>query len=165
MKRAMIAKANNWEDFASLAQSVKSTRIHRRGLVPPAKFQVVIACRHAYAHSVVCCVILGSHAWALAFISDTLLSVAEKHKVTTINITFVYRSCTWHSDCGTNQFCGVKCWTGGCDETKENSKGKKAKKHGGFCQPCTKCQKYSDSSTRSCATCQVSGSKYMSPRI
>ena len=91
-----------------------------------------------------------------------MTSMAGHHTVTTINIPSLYPSCTWHSDCGTNQFCGVKCWTGGCDEAGNDRKGKQL---GRFCQPCTKCKKYTDSSTRTCATCQVSGSNRMPSRI
>ena len=78
----------------------------------------------------------------------------DQNGVLATNNPTLYPSCTWHSDCGEEQFCGVKCWTGGCDEGNDDRKGKK---RGRFCQPCTKCKKHPDSVTRSCEVCKVSG--------
>ena len=72
----------------------------------------------------------------------------------TTEISFAYASCTGHSDCGTNQFCGVKCWTGGCDESNSDRKGKTLDR---FCQPCEMCTRYTASATHSCDICKGSG--------
>ena len=81
-----------------------------------------------------------------------MLSGAEQKNISTTKGPNVYPSCKTHSDCGTNQFCGVKCWTGGCDKAS-NSK----KTRGNFCQPCTNCTKHTDSVTHGCEVCGFSG--------
>ena len=90
----------------------------------------------------------------LANITQRLLSVADLPAASTTKISFAYASCTGHSDCDPNQFCGVKCWTGGCDEGRDDRKETTSRK---FCQPCTKCERNTDSATHSCEICGVSG--------
>ena len=92
----------------------------------------------------------------LAHVSLTDLLSTEPHSAPTTKAPFMYSSCAGHADCGTDEFCGVKCWTGGCDEGRDDPKGKKRKKHDKFCQPCAKCKKGPDSVTRSCDICKVS---------
>ena len=90
----------------------------------------------------------------LANITQHLLPVADPPAAPTTKAPFVYSSCAEHADCGTNQFCGVNCWTGGCDEGRDDRKGTK-REH--FCQPCAKCEHNTDSVTHSCEICGVSG--------
>ena len=66
----------------------------------------------------------------------------------------LYPSCNAHSDCKENQFCGTKCWTDGCGEDSDVSKGST----GPFCQPCGKCQTDQRSATGSCDVCSYAGS-------
>ena len=95
----------------------------------------------------------------ISYSVDNLASslTADPHAVSTTTTPMVYASCTWHLDCDSNQFCGVKCWTGGCGEGVGHLKGKKPKKHNKFCQPCAMCKKHTDSVTRSCDVCEVPG--------
>ena len=46
-----------------------------------------------------------------------------------------YRLCGGNGGCGSTQFCGTKCWTGGCG----NAGNVGANSVGKFCQPCEKC--------------------------
>ena len=67
----------------------------------------------------------------------------------------LYPTCDAHSDCGENQFCGVKCWTGGCGADGDVSSSSK----GRFCQPCGKCQSALRSVTRTCIICDSAGNQ------
>ena len=72
-----------------------------------------------------------------------------------------FPSCIWHADCAKGEFCGVTCWTGGCYVAKPGSQGRKIK----FCQPCTRCEKDTDSVTRSCDICKKTTSMTTGMRI
>ena len=91
-----------------------------------------------------------------------LLSSSDPHAASSTKAPFLYASCAEHADCDPNQFCGAKCWTGGCDEGKHDHKGKK---HERFCQPCTKCKQHNGIASRSCEICEVSGNEYSFTRF
>ena len=95
--------------------------------------------------------------WWKSSLAYVHLLSADQHGILVTKGPTLYPSCTGHSDCGTNQFCGVKCWTGGCGEGKKDPKGKKHKDHDNFCQPCAHCKKHPDSVTRGCDICKVAG--------
>ena len=60
-----------------------------------------------------------------------------------------YPSCTTHSDCGADQFCGIECWTGGCGENEDVPSGTVEQ----YCQPCNECVQDGDSITGDCSMC------------
>ena len=65
-----------------------------------------------------------------------------------------YPSCADHSQCKHKQFCSTACWTGGCGSKGTVPAGSSKRN---FCQPCTECQKKSNSVTRDCSMCNVQG--------
>ena len=69
-----------------------------------------------------------------------------------------YPPCSSHSDCGSKQFCGTECWTGGCGSQARAPSGT----WGRFCQPCKKCVHHRDSVTNGCDVCRAQGCMHVS---
>ena len=65
----------------------------------------------------------------------------------------LYGFCVAHSNCGTRQFCGNKCWTGQCGPDANIGMWSV----GQFCQPCGECLLHSRSLTGSCNVCKLTG--------
>ena len=79
--------------------------------------------------------------------------VTTTTKSATTTKAALYGFCIGHSDCGSAQFCGNKCWTGQCGPVANINMGSA----GQFCQPCGQCVENSRSVTGSCNMCPASG--------